>query len=149
MKYVSLLFALCFAQVALAQNTIGTMAYTPDAVDDGYTLLYPHNQPNVYLVDLCGEVVHTWNNDAGFRPGNVAYLQENGDLVFTYRPQVFANDAIWAGGGGQTVERRTWDNEVLWSYSLNDSTARFHHDIEVKDDGHVFAIAWELSLIHI
>ena len=58
MKYVSLLFALCFAQVALAQNTIGTMAYTPDAVDDGYTLLYPHNQPNVYLVDLCGEVVH-------------------------------------------------------------------------------------------
>lgn len=143
MKYVSLLFALCFAQVALAQNTIGTMAYTPDAVDAGYTLLYPHNQPNVYLVDLCGEVVHTWNNDEGFRPGNVAYLQENGDLVFTYRPQVFANDWIWAGGGGQTVERRTWDNEVLWSYSLNDSTARFHHDIEVKDDGHVFAIAWE------
>ena len=77
MKYISLLTALCFAQVAMAQNTIGTSAYTPDAVDDGYTLLYPHNQPNVYLVDLCGEVVHTWTNDEGFRPGNVAYLQEN------------------------------------------------------------------------
>ena len=114
MKYFSLILAFFLVQAATAQNTIGTTAYTPDAVDDGYTLLYPHNQPNVYLLDLCGEVVHTWTNDAGFRPGNVAYFQENGDLVFTYRPQVFANDAIWAGGGGQTVERRTWDNEVLW-----------------------------------
>ena len=41
------------------------------------------------------------------------------------------------------MERRTWDNEVLWSYTLNDSTGRLHHDIEVKPDGNVFAIAWE------
>ena len=26
---------------------------------------------------------------------------------------------------------------------LNDSTACLHHDIEVKPDGNVFAIAWE------
>ena len=61
--------------------------------------------------------------------------------MLTYRPQIFANDPIWAGGGGATVERRTWDNEVLWSYTLNDSTGRLHHDIEVKPKGNVFAIA--------
>lgn len=125
------------------QNTIGVIDFQPDLVEEGYTLVYPHNQPNVYLLDMCGEVVHTWTNADTLRPGNVAYLQENGDIVLTYRPQIFSNDPIWAGGGGATVERRTWDNEVLWSYTLNDSTGRLHHDIEVKPDGNVFAIAWE------
>ena len=132
-----------FSMLLFGQNTIGVIDFQPDLVEDGYTLVYPHNQPNVYLLDMCGEVVHTWTNADTLRPGNVAYLQENGDIVLTYRPQIFANDPIWAGGGGATVERRTWDNEVLWSYTLNDSTGRLHHDIEVKPDGNVFAIAWE------
>ncbi|MDA0939447.1 MAG: aryl-sulfate sulfotransferase [Bacteroidetes bacterium] len=134
---------LLFAQVLHSQNTIGVTEFQPDLVDEGYTLIYPHNQPNVYLLDLCGEVVHSWSNADTLRPGNVAYLQENGDIVMTYRPQVFSSDPLWAGGGGATVERRTWDNDVLWSYTLNDSTGRLHHDIEVKPDGNVFAIAWE------
>ncbi|HCC64560.1 MAG TPA: hypothetical protein DEP62_05040, partial [Flavobacteriales bacterium] len=75
---------------SFAQNTIGTTAFAPNMVDDGYTLLYPHNQPHVYLLDFCGEVVHTWANEDTLRPGNVAYLQENGDLILTYRPQVFS-----------------------------------------------------------
>lgn len=126
-----------------AQNTVGLIDFQPDLVQDGYTLIYPHNQPDVFLLDMCGEVVHRWENADSLRPGNVAYLQENGDIVLTYRPQSFSNDPIWAGGGGATIERRTWDNDVVWTYSLNDSTARFHHDIEVKPDGNVFAIAWE------
>ena len=138
-----LLLSLSSPLLLFGQNTIGVTDFQPDLVEEGYTLVYPHNQPHVYLLDMCGEVVHTWTNADTLRPGNVAYLQENGDIVLTYRPQIFANDPIWAGGGGATVERRTWDNDVLWSYTLNDSTGRLHHDIEVKPDGNVFAIAWE------
>ncbi len=36
-----------------AQNTIGTTDYSPDLAAEGYTLLYPHNQPHVYLVKSC------------------------------------------------------------------------------------------------
>ena len=142
--HLALLFlSLSSPLLLFGQNTIGVTDFQPDLVEEGYTLVYPHNQPHVYLLDMCGEVVHTWTNADTLRPGNVAYLQENGDIVLTYRPQIFANDPIWAGGGGATVERRTWDNDVLWSYTLNDSTGRLHHDIEVKPDGNVFAIAWE------
>lgn len=140
---VLLFLSLSSTFLLFGQNTIGVIDFQPDLVEEGYTLVYPHNQPNVYLLDMCGEVVHTWTNADTLRPGNVAYLQENGDIVLTYRPQIFSNDPIWAGGGGATVERRTWDNDVLWSYTLNDSTGRLHHDIEVKPDGNVFAIAWE------
>ena len=143
LRFFSFALSLFFITSTFAQNTIGVTAVQPDLVEEGYTLLYPHNQPNVYLLDVCGEVVHTWTNADTLRPGNVAYLQENGDIVMTYRPQVFSSDPIWAGGGGATIERRTWDNDVLWSYTLNDSTGRFHHDIEVKPNGNVFAIAWE------
>ena len=143
LRFALLFLSLSSSILLFGQNTIGVTDYEPDMVDEGYTLLYPHNQPNVHLVDMCGEVVHTWTNADTLRPGNVAYLQENGDIVLTYRPQIFSNDPIWAGGGGATVERRTWDNDVLWSYTLNDSTGRLHHDIEVKPDGNVFAIAWE------
>ena len=141
--FTILTLGFCAILSPFAQNTIGVTDFQPDLVEEGYTLLYPHNQPNVYLLDFCGEVVHTWANADTLRPGNMAYLQENGDLVMTYRPQVFSSDPIWAGGGGATIERRTWENDVLWSYTLNDSTGRFHHDIEVKPNGNVFAIAWE------
>ena len=81
----TLFFAALFGSLTLqAQNTIGVTDFQPDLVDDGYTLIYPHNQPNVYLLDFCGEVVHTWDNADTLRPGNVAYLQENGDIVMTY-----------------------------------------------------------------
>ena len=143
LRFILSALSLVFVMSAFAQNTIGVTAVQPDLVEEGYTLLYPHNQPNVYLLDVCGEVVHTWTNADTLRPGNVAYLQDNGDIVMTYRPQVFSSDPIWAGGGGATIERRTWDNDVLWSYTLNDSTGRFHHDSEVKPNGNVFAIAWE------
>lgn len=127
----------------LAQNTIGTLAYEPDLASDGYTLIYPHNQPDVMLLNFCGEVVHRWGNDSLRRPGNVAYLRANGDLIRTSRPAFFGNDAIWAGGGGATIERLTWDGDLLWGVTHNDSTGRLHHDIAPMPNGHVLAIAWE------
>jgi len=53
---------------------------------------------------------------------------------------------IHAGGGGEKIEVRDWDNNIVWEYTLNDSLNRFHHDIAVRPDtsgNHVFAIAWE------
>ena len=65
----------CLAvHVFYAQNTIGVIDHQPDLVEHGYTLLYPHNQPHIYLLDMCGEVVHTWANEDTLRPGNMAYL---------------------------------------------------------------------------
>ena len=126
-----------------AQNTVGTTIYDPTNVFDGYTLIYPHNQPNAYLLNFCGEVVHQWESDFDSRPGNTAYLMPNGDLVMTRRPASIAGNPIWAGGGGATVERRTWENEVIWSYTQNDDSARFHHDIAPMPNGNVLAICWE------
>ncbi|RMF32541.1 MAG: hypothetical protein D6765_00165, partial [Bacteroidetes bacterium] len=141
-------FALAFLVLALpfggyAQHTVGLLSYKPWAAFDGYNLLYPHNQPNVYLLDNCGRIVHVWTDMPQFRPGNTAYLLEDGRLVKAKRPANVANDPIWAGGGGATVEIRDWDNNLLWSFTLNDSTARLHHDFAITDEGTLLLLAWE------
>jgi hypothetical protein len=135
----------CLLLIALRaqNNTLGLLDYRPDRAYAGYTLIFPHNQPDVTLLDNCGEVVHQWTDAANIRPGNAAYLQPDGTLLVCKRDAVVADDPIWAGGGGEFIELRTWDNELLWSYELNDENARLHHDAIMLPSGNVLAIAWE------
>ncbi|MEZ4920587.1 MAG: aryl-sulfate sulfotransferase [Saprospiraceae bacterium] len=141
--YSIFLFLLISGSAALAQHTVGLLSYNPSKAYDGYNLIYPHNQPNVYLLNNCGEVVHVWTDDANMRPGNTAYLLPDGRLVKTKRPAAVANDPIWAGGGGATIEIRTWDNVLEWSYTVNDSLDRFHHDFTMTPSGNIMLITWE------
>jgi len=146
----SLLFFLISFLALNAQNTVGLLSYNQNKTFDGYNLLYQHNQPNVYLLDNCGEIVHQWDGEAGTRPANTAYLLDDGRLVKTLRSSSIAGDRIWAGGGGATVEIRDWDNNLEWSYTLNDSTARLHHDIaliEKNDKVTIAMIVWEIKTI--
>jgi len=126
-----------------SQNTVGLLSYNFTQTYQGYTLIYPHNQPNVYLLNNCGEIVHSWTDEDNFRPGNTAYLRDDGTLVKTKRGATSNLDPIWAGGGGAIVEIRSWDNELLWRYELNTELERLHHDIEPLPNGNILMIAWE------
>jgi len=141
---VLFLFSILVLPFANSQNTVGLLSYKPWNSYDGYNLIYPHNQPNVYLLNNCGEVVHVWEDEDGFRPGNTAYLMDDGRLVKAKRPAAVAGNPIWAGGGGGTVEIQDWDGNVEWSFTKNDSLERLHHDISVMPNGNILMIAWEL-----
>ncbi|MEL6656662.1 MAG: aryl-sulfate sulfotransferase [Bacteroidota bacterium] len=143
MKLLRYLILLLLTTPLAAQNTVGLLSYQPAKSFDGYNLLYPHNQPNVYLIDNCGEIVHVWEDDTDFRPGNTAYLLEDGRLVKTKRPAAVAGNPIWAGGGGAIVEIRSWDNDLLWSFERNDEFERLHHDIAITPEETILMIAWE------
>lgn len=138
--------ALIIPKISNAQFTVGLVNYDPVSAYAGYNLIYPHNQSNVYLLNNCGEIVHVWEGEPDTRPGNAVYILEDGRIVKTSRPASIANDPIWAGGGGATIEIRDWDNNLEWSYTLNNEDFRLHHDIEVIDNGGeitILAIAWE------
>ncbi len=131
-----------FAQSS-AQNTVGLLSYEPSASFDGFNLIYPHNQSSVFLLDNCGEIVHTWPDADDQRPGNTAYILPNGNLIRCKRPASIAGDAIWAGGGGATVEMLDWDNNLIWAYTLNNEFERLHHDIALVPNGNVLMVAWQ------
>ncbi|RLD19801.1 MAG: hypothetical protein DRI69_07575, partial [Bacteroidetes bacterium] len=142
---LSAILILNFTFTAIGQNTVGLLSFDFSQQFDGYNLMYPHNQPSVFLLNNCGEIVHTWEDDADFRPGNVAELMPNGDLVKAKRPSAVTGNPIWAGGGGAIVEIRTWDNDLLWTFERNDSLDRLHHDIAVMPNGNILMIVWELK----
>lgn len=141
--FISTIFYFVLSINLPAQNTVGLLSYNPSKAFEGYNLIFPHNQPNVYLLNNCGEIVHVWEDDPQFRPGNSVYLLENGNLVKCKHPLVSENESIGAGGKGGIVEIVDWDNTVLWSFEQSDSTARLHHDIQPMPNGHILMISWE------
>lgn len=120
-----------------AQPTMGTLVLEPSA-NDGYVLFSPNGSESTYLIDKCGRRIHAWETEG--RPGLMAYLMDNGDLVRTRRHQT----GLFSGGGiGGIIERMDWDGEVLWRDTLADFTHHQHHDVAVMPNGNVLAIVWE------
>jgi len=140
-----LLLSFFMSNILIAQNTIGLLSYDETKAFDGYNLMFPHNQPNVYLMDNCGEIAHIWEDEVGWKPGNIAYLTKDGLLYKAKRPSAVAGDRIWAGGGGAVLEIRDWDNNLIWDFTMNDSINRLHHDFAITEDGNIIALAWELK----
>lgn len=64
---------IAFGQV---MNTVGVITYNNPT--EGYNLVYPHNQSDVFLLNNCGEIAHIWPDDERFTPGNISYLTEDG-----------------------------------------------------------------------
>lgn len=142
--YIKLIFFILFLlpkSASSQKQTVGLLNYNPDKIADGYTLFYPRKQPNVYLINNCGEIVHQWSDDPMFVPNNAVYVLENGNLVKCKKTP--ANGLIGKGGGGYFIDILSWENELLWSYELNTETERLHHDVEVLPNGNILMIAWE------
>jgi hypothetical protein len=127
-----------------AQNTVGLLSYDATNTQDGYTLLYPADQPTIFLINNCGEVVHSWT-DTTYTPGNATYLMENGDIVACGKSAGTVNAVIDRGGAGEMVDRRNWDGETIWRYTYNTPGHRMHHDVAMLPNGNVLILAWELK----
>jgi len=113
-----------------------------DGLGPGYVLFSPLLSDTTYLIDMDGQVVHTWKSDSS--PGSAVYLLDNGNLLRggrgIYSP-VF-NDGQGQGG---SIQEFSWEGDLIWDFSFNTETHLLHHDIEVLPNGNVLAIAWELK----
>ena len=143
-KYFVFCLSLVYAVSGLSQsNTVGLINYKPELSSPGYNLIFPFGQTSVFLIDDCGEVVNEWSDVPGIAPGAATYLLENGDLLKCKVIGPVNNDTIKAGGAGEVIEIRGWDNELKWSYYLNNGKERVHHDAIHMPNGNIMMIAWE------
>jgi hypothetical protein len=112
---------------------------TTKAACPGYTLFSPLNSTTTYLVDLAGELVHSW--PSRYEPGQAVYLLDDGSVLRAGR-----EPGSWhfgGGGLGGRVERIAPDGTVVWTYVCADEEHCQHHDIQPLPNGHVLLIAWE------
>ena len=106
---------------------------------DGYTLFAPLNGVTVYLIDMAGEVVHSWKTDSA--PGGWMYLLDDGTLLRCGRED---EDPQFRGGGiGGRIQKLAPDGSVLWHYQLANENRQQHHDVQPLPNGNLLVIAWE------
>ena len=103
---------------------------------NGYVLFAPLELKQTFLINKCGQVVHSWSSQ--FKPGQSVYLLPNGDLL---RSANDSNTAFVSGGG--RIELFDWQNRLKWSYKFSDSLHCLHHDIYPMPNGHILALLWE------
>ena len=106
----------------------------------GYVFFNPLLSRTTYLVDVEGQVVHTWQND--LQSGGGAYLLDNGHLLRGGQEE--PDRPVFTGGGqAGRIQEFTWDGEVVWDFAFANEDHRLHHDMAVLPNGNVLAIAWE------
>ena len=113
-----------------AQQTIGLFKNTPESFD-GYTLFAPIKSTTTYLINNCGEKVHSWPSQ--YQPNLSCYLLENGILLRTGK-------VPGPGGGSSIVEMIDWDGTVIWEYSMEATIGNPHHDIAPLPNGNILFI---------
>jgi hypothetical protein len=125
-------FALIYFTSA-AQQTVGLFVNDGGAYE-GYTLFAPVDSYETYLIDNCGEKIHSWTST--YLPGLSCYLMDNGTLLRTGR-------VTGQGGGSGIVEIIDWNNNIVWSHSVTATHGRQHHDIELLPNGNILLIVWD------
>ncbi|MDH3283534.1 MAG: aryl-sulfate sulfotransferase [Acidobacteriota bacterium] len=138
---VAALLILIFGGTVEAQGqTIGLIEHDPSQSEPGHTLFSPLNGSVTYLINNDGHVVHSWQ--ASNRPGLMAYLLPNGNLLRAAQIPFHSNFSGARGAGGR-IEEYDWDGTLLWQYDISDDTYLQHHDIQKLPNGNVLLIAWE------
>lgn len=119
---------------------MGLFTNSPSSFN-GYTLFAQNASNNTYLIDNCGNEVHTWTS--GTTPGLSVYLLENGNLLRTAR----LTSSFNAGGSGGGIRILDWNSNLVWSYDYSSTAYHQHHDVEYLPNGNILVLAWEAKTI--
>ena len=134
--YLLILSILCSFSTSAQDRTVGVFLNDSSAFN-GYTLFSPVPDRNTYLIDNCGRLVNKWTFNSV--PGMMAYLHDDGSVFRAGRIM----SGFGAGGSGGLIEKKSWDDELLWSISYSTDSLKQHHDISVMPNGNILLIAWE------
>jgi hypothetical protein len=107
---------------------------------EGYTLIAPLTSRTLYLLDMDGRTVHTWEPETQTESG---ILLDDGDLLrWAAKPD---ETLRFQGGGvmGGIIERIGWEGEVRWRHVVLNDKQLSHHDIALLPNGNVLYLAWE------
>jgi len=112
-----------FEPLAIKRRSIGFRGYDPAHAFPGFTLFAPTGNTNktVYLIDMTGEVVHTW--EMPYPPGQYGYLTERGTLFYNGKIPNATHVGQSPFQGGSALEM-DWKGRILWEVKKPDH----HHD---------------------
>jgi len=122
-------------RLTIRRRGVGLRGYDPERAFAGFTLFSPLSSSNktVYLVDMLGNVVHTWTMPCP--PGQSGYLTERGTLFYNGQipNESHVGQAPYRGGAALEMD---WKGRILWEVN---HPAHNHDGIRLKN-GNVLLI---------
>ncbi len=115
-----------------AEETIdqsGVVTYDREKSFQGINIYASRNLPTAYLMDMNGNVLHTWS--AQVREDDTWHhveLCENGDLLSIVKDKMLI--------------RLDWDSNVKWTVEM-----RAHHDIALARNGDIYVVSRKDDLV--
>jgi hypothetical protein len=102
----------------------GVTIHKPDKTYDGYHIYCSRTSPEVYLMDMSGQRVHTWSYpERDRRMWNHAVMRDNGDVMVVYN----FRSIIWLD----------WESNLVREIMIP-----AHHDIALLPDGTFYTIEY-------
>ena len=108
---------------------------------NGLTLVATQNSTTAKLVDTAGTLVKTYSPGTG-STGYSAYMEPGGTMV---RSLKLTNSVFTGGGACGAIQKVDYNNNVIWTYTVSNSTQYSHHDHCVMPNGNVLIISYELK----
>lgn len=119
----------------------GVIKYTKGKAYEGYTLFTPtEDQDTIYLINLSGDIVHTWKISNGEGSPFVSQLLPNGNLL-VYTSVKTA--PVKFGGYTGLLEELDWNSNVVWSYRMCNDNEVSHHAFDRMPNGNTLILGWE------
>jgi hypothetical protein len=117
----------------------GTVLYAQTYGD--YTLYSIKNSTKAYLIDMSGNIYHSWTFAANAPTGYQTYMLEGGTLV---RTVARAGNYFQGGPICGEVQKVDWNGNVTWDFVYSTPDYCSHHDICPMPNGNVLLIAYEV-----
>ena len=138
--------ALGYAQSYQASDDlgrIGVVAHDPERAYAGANLVVSAHAPEVSLMDMAGETLHTWSFDYDDVP-----VVDDFEPAGTFGLRYFRRARLMPGGellgiydraGLVRIDR---DSKLIWGLR-----GMFHHDLDVTPDGTIWALFHEVHVV--
>ncbi len=125
----------------LAPEQTGVIEYDPDVAWPGANFYVAGHAAEAVLMDMHGRVLHRWTGDFERLVSDREDAYDRSQH-FWRRAHLFPNGDILAIHDGITMVKLDRDSNLLWEYPRNP-----HHDMDVREDGAIFVLTRELSLV--
>jgi len=107
------------------QPPVGVVRHDNDAAAVGLNLYTAYMKSRAYLIDMEGNLVHSWSGESGERGWQHAELSPGGP----------AKARLYVVVKDKALLALDWSSKVLWRRE-----GRFRHDVSVDGAGRIFAI---------
>lgn len=130
----------------------GVTVYKPEKCYNGYTVVNPFRSELLFLIDMAGRVVKTWQaHPKEIRQSEFFRLLPGGNwMSLAFRPPPeFEQDlrpqaSVGDGRFPRAVTEFDWEGNVVWEYASSEGW-HLHHDMARLENGHTVMLGGRME----